>query len=735
MDTSSGERSPVELLAEEFVARKRRGEKPTIPEYAARYPDLADEIRELFPALLMVEDLGDESLPATGPHVGSVAGGMAELKQLGDYRILREVGRGGMGVVYEAEQQTLGRRVALKVLPPHALRDANKLRRFEREARAAAKLHHTNIVPVFGVGEWRAGEVNPPIHYYVMQFIQGLGLDEVLAELKQLRRAKGPTVSANGGTSRRSVAPSAVEVAQALLTGQFQVNPEGGLVNEDHAALPKDSRDQAKPPSASVPSSFILHPSSLSSESGRAYWQSVARIGQQVAEALAYAHSQGVLHRDIKPSNLLLDLRGTVWVADFGLAKAAADGDDLTHTGDIVGTLRYMAPERFQGRSDGRSDVYSLGLTLYELLTLQPAFAETDRSKLVQQVTHAEPTPPRKLNPAVPRDLETIVLKAMAAEPAHRYQSAAELAEDLQRFVEDRPIRARRVSLPERFGRWCRRNPALASLTAALLILLAVVAFGASAAAFHFGRMAETEKGLRIEAQEARQDSEQAKEAALHSEKKSRQALVDMSTSYGLVAAERNDPGQGVLWFAHAARLAGPGTEEEQANRARVTAWSRQALQPVRALPHAEEKLQRLVFHPEGHYLLTQSVRTVPGWTSTQLPTKEESTLWDLVRETPLAWPAGIPTASSATWSPDGRLLAVGTPEGEVVLCTFPAGAETCRIHYGGRIRVLLFSPDGHYLAIASANTARVWDCQAGTYATPELEHPLPVTTLAFHPQ
>jgi serine/threonine protein kinase/WD40 repeat protein/tetratricopeptide (TPR) repeat protein len=725
MNSSSGERSPVELLAEEFVARRRRGEKPTIPEYAARYPDLAKEIRELFPALLMVEDLGDESLPVTGPHIASAGAAVAELKQLGDYRILREVGRGGMGVVYEAEQQALGRRVALKVLPPHALRDPNKLHRFEREARAAARLHHTNIVPVFGVG------CHEGTHYYVMQFIQGLGLDEVLAELKRLRRAKGPTVVAGTNPARAGDAPSAVEVAQALLTGQFQMDAEGGIVNADHAALPKNPSDPAQPLSSSGHSSFLLHPSSLSSESGRAYWQSVARIGVQTAEALAYAHGQGVLHRDIKPSNLLLDLRGTVWVADFGLAKAASDGDDLTHTGDIIGTIRYMAPERFRGRSDGRSDVYSLGLTLYELLALRPAFLETDRSKLIHQVTQAEPPPPRQLNPTVPRDLETIVLKAMAPEPAHRYQSAAELAEDLQRFVDDRPIRARRVSPAERFGRWCRRNPALASLTAALALLLTAVAFGATGTAFHFGRMAETEKGLRIEAQDARQDAEQAKEAALDSEAKSRQTLVEMSTSYGLVSAERNDPGQAVLWFAHAARLAGPGKEEEQANRARVTTWSRQALQPIRALPHAEERLHSMAFHPDGHYLLTQTVRL-----RERVPEGEACILWDLVRENPLAWPAGIAKASSAAWTPDGRQLALGTPEGEVVLCTFPAGAEVRRLPSGRNpIQQLRFSPDGHYLAIAGGNTARVWNCQAEAFATPELEHPRRITTLTFHPR
>jgi hypothetical protein len=240
------------------------------------------------------------------------------------------------------------------------------------------------------------------------------------------------------------------------------------------------------------------------SDSGNQYWQSVARVGMQVADALAHAASQGVLHRDIKPSNLLLDDTGNVWVTDFGLAKAASDSDDLTHTGDVVGTMRYMAPERFNGQGDLRSDVYSLGLTLYELLALRPAFDEADRNKLVKQVMHDEPVRPRKLNPAVPRDLETVVLKAIARDPAHRYQTPAEMAEDLKRFVEDRPVRARRVSDTEKLWRWCRRNPLPASLLAGMVLVF----LAGFAGVFWQWREAEAarkdEKSLRGQADAAR---------------------------------------------------------------------------------------------------------------------------------------------------------------------------------------------------------------------------------------
>src|SRR5262249_11875949 len=259
--------------------------------------------------------------------------------------------------------------------------------RFEREARAAAKLHHTNIVPVFGVGEHEG------LPYYVMQFIQGLGLDMVLEELQRLKVGHVANVPDRAGhvgnVPHRDV--SAADVAGSLLTGDFQPAsdrtrdaPPAPLANtlsrsSSAVALPgvdQARHDQRRPPS---------------------YWQSVARIGLQVAEALEHAHRQGVLHRDIKPSNLLLDTAGTVWVTDFGLAKAD-DSENLTRTGDVLGTLRYMPPEAFDAKSDACSDVYSLGLTLYELLAFRPAFDEKERHRLIKQVTSAEPPRLERLN-------------------------------------------------------------------------------------------------------------------------------------------------------------------------------------------------------------------------------------------------------------------------------------------------------------------------------------------------
>ena len=222
---------------------------------------------------------------------------------------------------------------------------------------------------------------------------------------------------------------------------------------------------------AAVSPKTVAEPKQL----GARYWESVARVGIQAARALQYAHGQGILHRDIKPANLLLDLQGVVWVGDFGLAKAQ-EQDNLSRTGDIAGTLRYLAPERFHGQVDARSDVYGLGLTLYELLALRAAYDDAQPSALMRRITGESPVRPRSVNPQIPADLETIVLKAIAQEPTHRYNSAQELADDLERFLDDRPIRARRVSVAERLWRWSRRNRDVAALTGLAVVLFIVIA-------------------------------------------------------------------------------------------------------------------------------------------------------------------------------------------------------------------------------------------------------------------
>jgi serine/threonine protein kinase/Flp pilus assembly protein TadD len=403
-----------ELILLDVHYRRRAGEPLEAATYQNRFPELdSDWLRKALEPLREGRPASStpDALPAGPGLADRPPSSPAEQtpERMGEYRILRKVGSGGMGIVYEAVQETLGRRVAVKMLPFHRLLGPTHLERFRQEARAAGGLHHTNIVPVFGVGEAEG------IHYYAMQFIPGRSLDRVLGDLKE-----------RGGDE----AAAALEHNPAF----FRQSTSGPLADSD-------------------------------------YFRGVAALGMQVADALEYAHRQGIIHRDIKPSNLLVDAAGTVWITDFGLAKVAGDGP-VTQPGDLLGTPRYMAPERFQGQFGPRSDIYGLGLTLYELLALRPAFADVEALQLMERIRQETPPPLRSINPRIPRDLETIVGKAIARDPADRYASAEALAEDLRRFLADRPILARRHSLPERAWRWSRRNRALAALAVTVVLLL-----------------------------------------------------------------------------------------------------------------------------------------------------------------------------------------------------------------------------------------------------------------------
>jgi serine/threonine protein kinase/WD40 repeat protein/tetratricopeptide (TPR) repeat protein len=565
---SSSDRNPVEALAEEFLDRKRRGETPALTEYTSQYPQWADEIRDLFPALELMEDfkpasedLSDGINSSSGP-----ARPAPEISQVGDYRILREIGRGGMGVVYEAEQQSLGCRVALKVLPRQATGGDKALARFQREARAAARMHHTNIVPVFEVGQ------DSEHVFYAMQLIQGQGLDFVIGDLKQLR---SETISGRRQTELGSGSAAAVpSLAVSLVAGDFRnknlLDSDGDGSSEQSPAAGADNGDarfaetvltkEGSTASAVLPGQSEL---STAESDRRAYFRSVAEIGLQTARALSYAHARGIIHRDIKPSNLLLDTTGVVWVTDFGLAKTTDEA--LTHTGDILGTLRYMSPERFQGQCDVRADLYSLGLTLYELLVLKPAFESADRLKLIDMVAKTTAATPRSLDPRIPLDLETIVLKASDKDPKLRYQSADDLAEDLQRFINDEPILARRTTLAERFGRWSRRNPGLAASMSVAAVGLVAAAILSIFYAVEQHRFAEEQNELNSELQASgKAQAELLDEQRRLNDERSRM-IDELRTGQARLARKQaeydievGNVADGMGWLAHSLQLASP---------------------------------------------------------------------------------------------------------------------------------------------------------------------------------
>ncbi len=378
LDDASASRNPMEIVAEEFTEALRAGMNPSIEAFADRCPNDRVTLVAILKSIALVERAGSSENARLAAEVRWHRFNQSPIQTLGDFRIVREIGRGGMGMIFEAEQISLKRLVALKILNPGFADSKKQLERFRRESVAIARLHHTNIVPVFAIGE------EDGIHYFAMQLIDGHPLSN---DLKLT-----PVV--------------------------------------------------------------------------------IAQLGVQACSAIAYAHEHGVLHRDIKPSNLLLDRNGQLWVTDFGLAKITNDSE-LTQDGDIMGTVRYMAPEQLEGRSDARSDIYALGLTLYELLAGRPAFDAS--SSLAERIRNQDVKPLRKLNAAVPRDLETIVMKATAREASLRYQSAEELLGDLRCFVEDRPILARRASVIEIANRWMRRNPVVA-LSAATTFCALVIA-------------------------------------------------------------------------------------------------------------------------------------------------------------------------------------------------------------------------------------------------------------------
>ncbi len=394
--------------------------------------------------------------------------------------------------------------------------DARALARFRHEAKSAARLHHTNIVPVFEVGQ------DGDVAFYAMQFIQGQGLDQVIDELERWRdpaRGAEGRMATEAAPETGTAGLALVKAAGSLLSGR--------LGTEDAIPPPGDTSDpfeldvtegpssgegrmyagaegfgrgaaDGRSASAVLPGGAAV---SMIETSGRriAYFLGVAQIGRQVAGGLAYAHARGIVHRDIKPSNLLLDTAGVVWITDFGLAKAEQDG--LTATGDILGTIRYMAPERFRGEGDARADLYALGLTLYELLTLRPAFVMSDRLGLIDQIKTQDPPRPRSLDGSIPRDLETIVLKASDKDPARRYATAEAMAEDLGRFLDDQPIRARRASALERSARWARHHPGVALFIAALAVLLVVITLASLVVADRMARLARAEQASRAAAQ------------------------------------------------------------------------------------------------------------------------------------------------------------------------------------------------------------------------------------------
>lgn len=682
--------------AEEYSERIARGEAVDLDEFVTRYPSAARQLRRILPVVAIART---ESPSHDDSLLSHTMGDHGTATELGDFRLIRPIGRGGMGVVHEAEQISMGRRVALKLLPFASLLAPQRLARFQNEVRAAALLDHPNIVSVYAVGEERG------VHYFAMQLVRGRSLAEVIDSL------------------------------------QLDCPPDQPI--RQHAtADPHESAHQLVP--------------TISDSTDAKYFRQIANIGIQIALALQHAHDRGVVHRDIKPANVLIDSTGTVFVTDFGLAHMENQAS-ITADGDLVGTLRYMSPEQASGDSrfiDFRTDIYSLGVTLYELAVLTPAFHGTSRPQLISQISSGSFTSPRSIRPCIPRDLETIILRAMAHAPHERYASAQEVVDDLRAFLDHRPVRASRPGVQERISKWLARHPGILATTVAVSLLL-TTALGMVIVVVEYSKeqLEIANKRAETRAKEALNERD-AKESLLFAAdlKLASEALRDARAASARERLARHVPHAGdpdrrnfawhyvwselnresltVSWdepLRDACFATGDNLIAVAHDSGKIRLWKRDTEELVATLVGHDDVVQRVEFSPDGKMLASASDDGTIG-------------LWETSSGRLLRRVAGhAEGVVSLCWGADSTLYTAGDREvkqwrdpWQVPLATIGPLATT--------IVDFDVASDQSLLAIAGANPNSVYSGSVSLWHMPagelllEIPHRNKGTAIAFHP-
>jgi WD40 repeat protein/serine/threonine protein kinase len=576
------------------------------------------------------------------------AGGVG---RIAGYTLLRERGRGGMAVVYEAWDSAHGRRVALKVLRPGLLGNPRAIARFEREARALSRLEHPGICPVYDAG------VDGDVAYIAMRFIEG--------------EPMGRKALKSDGTMRSLGDASEDEWLEAMAASAIAAEAGEAQHGDLKAAEP---RDESRPEVGST----------------REEIERALEVCEKVALALHAAHEAGVIHRDIKPGNIVLSSSGEPCILDFGLAwDEESGGPHLSDSGDLIGTPSYASPEQLRGdkdRVDRRSDVYSLGATIFEYFTGRPPFDAPTRAALYQEILNSPPADPRQLNPGISRDLNVVIQTALEKDPGRRYQTALAFAEDLRRVRKRQPIRARPPGPWLRTRRWARRHPVIATAGLAIFLSLTVALCASVMLLRQKKQEFLREQGLRLAIQAA--------------------------------SLASTDPGQALLLALEAASRT-PGL---LANNAFLAAL--ESLVEEKTLVGHTGEVGCAHFSPDGKLVVTASK-------------DDTARLWDVDRgELLVALRGHGANVSWADFSPDGLWVVTASNDGTARVWDV-ASRRQAKVLTGhsGPVEFAGFGPDGRWVVTASQDqTLRVWGFPGGDERAVLVGHEGPVTLAAISP-